>query len=230
MNRQNARKAERFVIRVEVLINNAIMGHALDISETGMFVHSHIMCQAGKTVSTQFSLEEGDPPLTVTAEVRHARSGVGMGMRFVNLLPDEIARIRQFIEKRGHAPSDERVKILIVNGSPFDRTMFRSNIVLLGHEVREAGDGAEALQSIQNDLPTLVLLDPFVKVMDGFELLKALRADEKTKDLKVVILTGGAVTPDLYQKVSPYHVLDIVSKLTTPPKKLAEKISGYLAH
>ena len=199
MNRNNARKADRFVVRIEVLINNSILGHALDISETGMFVHSHVICSAGKSVILQFSLETNNPPLTVTAEVRHARSGVGMGLRFVNLLPDETARIRQFVEKRSHALSDDRVKILIINELPFVRTMYRSNIVLLGHEVREAGNGEEALKSIREDLPTLVLLDPFVKAIDDF-----------------------------YQKVSPYQVLDIVSKLTTPPKKLAEKINGYL--
>ena len=60
-----------------------------------------------------------------------------------------------------------------------------------GYTVEHAADGAAALELLQNDpLPSLVLLDVMLPKIDGFELLKRIRAQTRTKNLPVIMVTS----------------------------------------
>lgn len=59
-------------------------------------------------------------------------------------------------------------------------------------EVRTAGDGASALESLTDSPPDLVLTDVMVPGMSGVELLKRLRANEITRDLPVILFSAMA--------------------------------------
>ena len=61
-----------------------------------------------------------------------------------------------------------------------------------GFEVHMAADGAEALQKAREILPDVILLDQIMPKMDGKEVLAALRADDSTRSIPVVVLTGMA--------------------------------------
>jgi len=62
---------------------------------------------------------------------------------------------------------------------------------LEGYDVQHAGDGAAALKLLGNDpLPALVLLDIMLPKIDGFEVLRRIRADARTKRLPVVMVTS----------------------------------------
>jgi DNA-binding response OmpR family regulator len=59
------------------------------------------------------------------------------------------------------------------------------------HEVRRAGDGPAGLKALEADpLPHLVLLDVMLPRMDGFEVLRRLRAAPRTKGLPVIMVTS----------------------------------------
>ncbi|TSC75246.1 MAG: response regulator receiver modulated serine phosphatase [Parcubacteria group bacterium Gr01-1014_33] len=59
-----------------------------------------------------------------------------------------------------------------------------------GYEVREASDGREALQYIAENPPHIVILDLLMPEVDGFQVLEKLRADARTKNLPVVVLSN----------------------------------------
>ena len=61
-----------------------------------------------------------------------------------------------------------------------------------GFEVHLAADGEEALQKALEILPDVILLDQIMPKMDGKEVLAALRADDSTRSIPVVVLTGMA--------------------------------------
>ena len=61
-----------------------------------------------------------------------------------------------------------------------------------GFEVHMAADGAEALQKAREILPDVILLDQIMPKMDGKEVFAALRADESTRSIPVIVLTGMA--------------------------------------
>jgi len=60
-----------------------------------------------------------------------------------------------------------------------------------GYSVQHAGDGAAALKMLSGDpLPTLVLLDLMLPKIDGFEVLRRIRASGRTRTLPVVVVTS----------------------------------------
>ena len=60
-----------------------------------------------------------------------------------------------------------------------------------GYSVQHAGDGAAALKMLGGDpLPALVLLDVMLPKIDGFEVLRRIRADRRTRRLPVVMVTS----------------------------------------
>lgn len=82
-------------------------------------------------------------------------------------------------------------RILIVEDDPDLVTLVRRWLERDGHLVEHAADGAAALQALLSaPLPHLVLLDVMLPKMDGFELLQRLRAEPRTKDLPVVMVTS----------------------------------------
>ena len=103
----------------------------------------------------------------------------------------------------------ENKKILLVEDNPNDvdltkRALQKSNIL---NELVIAEDGVEALtyffgedgedRCLIDDLPVVVLLDLKLPRIDGLEVLRRLRADEKTKLLPVIILTSSNEQKDI---------------------------------
>ncbi len=59
-----------------------------------------------------------------------------------------------------------------------------------GYEIIPALDGEAGLNLLKSEKPDLILLDLVMPKMDGFEVLKRLKADEETKDIPVIVLTN----------------------------------------
>ncbi|HXI64277.1 MAG TPA: response regulator [Gemmatimonadales bacterium] len=101
------------------------------------------------------------------------------------------------------------VEILLVEDDPNDVELtlraFRARN--LANQVFVARDGAEALDFFFSDkahplrdigvTPRVVLLDLKLPKVDGLEVLRRLRADERTKSLPVVVLTSSNEEPDI---------------------------------
>lgn len=60
----------------------------------------------------------------------------------------------------------------------------------LGHELKFAGSGEDALRQIAQEIPDLILLDIMMPAMSGLEVLEKLRAGEKTRSIPVVLVTA----------------------------------------
>ncbi len=74
--------------------------------------------------------------------------------------------------------------------------MYRDLIEKLGYSVRIAESGAGALSVLAEEQPALVLLDLMMEPMDGWEVLRRMREDERTRDVPVIILTAKALFPE----------------------------------
>ncbi len=98
----------------------------------------------------------------------------------------------------------EPVTVLLVEDNPDDEELTVEALREQGvvNEIRVAHDGQEALDCLLGDhsaseLPKLVLLDLKLPKVDGLEVLRRLRQDERTKLLPVAILTSSAEENDL---------------------------------
>jgi DNA-binding response OmpR family regulator len=65
-----------------------------------------------------------------------------------------------------------------------------------GYAVAAAVDGEAAIEHLRRDPPDLLILDVMLPRLNGFEVLKTIRADAKLKDLPVIVLTAKGQTQD----------------------------------
>ncbi len=99
--------------------------------------------------------------------------------------------------------------ILLVEDNPDDEALTRRALAKnnIRNEIAVVRDGAEALDFLfctgvhatrkQNDWPEVILLDLKLPKVDGLEVLRRLRSDERTRLLPVVILTSSKEEQDL---------------------------------
>jgi diguanylate cyclase (GGDEF)-like protein len=90
----------------------------------------------------------------------------------------------------------EGVRILIVDDDPDIRTFLEVTLSLSGYEVAQARDGEEAFAQAVATGPDLVLMDVMMPRVDGFEALRRLRADGRTSDIPVIMVTAKAQAAD----------------------------------
>ncbi len=83
-------------------------------------------------------------------------------------------------------------QVLVIEDSASVRRLIEVCLRVLGVEVRSASDGPEGLDAIRQERPDAVVLDIGLPGLDGWEVLKHLREDPETADLKVLVLTAHA--------------------------------------
>lgn len=86
----------------------------------------------------------------------------------------------------------EPLAVLFVDDDPLLREFALENLGALWSSVTVAGDGEEALAAIRVRKPDIVLLDLEMPRLDGFGVLAALREDQTTERLPVIVITGRA--------------------------------------
>ncbi len=92
----------------------------------------------------------------------------------------------------GLEPGTGPWRILVVDDMPDNLALITAMLRPVGFEVREAGNGAEALEIFQDWSPHAVLLDMRMPVMDGYEAARRIKATEAGKGVQVVAITAGA--------------------------------------
>ena len=80
--------------------------------------------------------------------------------------------------------------ILIVDTNPIDRKSFTTLLSDFDHRLLEAGDGAEALNLAQKELPDLIISEVIMPHMDGFTLVRRLRAEPLLAGVPVIFQTA----------------------------------------
>jgi signal transduction histidine kinase/DNA-binding response OmpR family regulator len=86
------------------------------------------------------------------------------------------------------APMDER-DILVIEDDPSAIRLLREYLEPAGYTLRAAADGEQGLAMAREHRPIAVLLDVLVPRIDGWEVLRRLKADEVLKDVPVVMVT-----------------------------------------
>jgi len=120
----------------------------------------------------------------------------------------------------------EKSKILVVDDEEALRTVLSSELVSEGYSVQDAGDGDEAIASLEKEKFDLILLDIKMPRVTGFEVLKHVK--ERYPQTKVVMLTGFADLKNAIESKKlgaedfvskPYDLVDL---LTTIERVLSE--------
>ena len=88
-------------------------------------------------------------------------------------------------------------RVLVVDDSDVIRTLIAVNLEMEGFEVIQAADGQEALEKVIDVRPDVITIDVKMPRLDGFDTVERLRADPRTHDLKIAMVTACAQVDDL---------------------------------
>ena len=80
-------------------------------------------------------------------------------------------------------------KILVVDEDPASVAVVEADLVDAGYQVSDEHDGLSAFEIVIRDRPDLVILEPVMAKMDGWDILRALQTDPRTKPIPVIILS-----------------------------------------
>jgi CheY-like chemotaxis protein len=83
--------------------------------------------------------------------------------------------------------------VLVVEDYQDAREMYAAYLQFSGYRVAEASNGVEAVEKARELLPAIILMDLALPKMDGWEATRLLKADERTRNIPIVALTGHAL-------------------------------------
>ena len=89
-----------------------------------------------------------------------------------------------------HAPSSEPFTVMIVEDHPDQRALLELILQKEGYRVLSAGDGLEALEKLEKNDARVVLLDIMLPRMDGLEVIRRIRGDDRLKAIYVLVVTA----------------------------------------
>ncbi len=80
--------------------------------------------------------------------------------------------------------------VLAVDDIPLNLLLVQKMLGRFNFRIKTAANGEQALQAVAAEKPDLILLDLMMPVLDGFEVIRRLRADPKTAEIRIVILSA----------------------------------------
>ncbi|MFA9440866.1 phosphate regulon transcriptional regulator PhoB [Uliginosibacterium sp. sgz301328] len=86
--------------------------------------------------------------------------------------------------------------ILLVEDEPAIQELIVANLTRAGHTVLRASDAETAQRLVREALPDLILLDWMLPGMSGVELARRMRAEERTREIPLIMLTARAEETD----------------------------------
>lgn len=117
--------------------------------------------------------------------------------------------------------------ILCIEDEPEMIDLMRLILGRRGYEVKGAVSGADGLRMIREEKPDLILLDLMMPEMDGWEVYQQIKADEKNRDIPVIVVTAKAQSID---RVLGLHIAKVDDYIAKPfsPQELMNSVEKVL--
>ena len=212
----------------KVLVDNKILVEGIDISESGLFVHTGRSFIVGSTVLVDFLIKP--EKLIVKATIQHNQKGIGMGLQFVDLSDDTRVQLKKYIgvqDAEAYSNLEERKTILLAGGSDTARRISKSKLVLEGFYVVEATTDKEIFDSFEIQVPDVIVIDWQDEVINGMFTLNKVKKNAQWKKVITIVLSGVS-DKEMKQKVLDAGADIFLAKMDTPPAKLADKLMECL--
>ena len=119
-------------------------------------------------------------------------------------------------------------KILIVDDKPENLALFRDILRPYNYDLSVATNGVTAIKIIKDFHPELILLDIVMPQMNGYDVLKELKKNKKTREIPVIFLTAKDTTEEIVQGfeagavdyiAKPFHPRELIARIQTHLQK-----------
>jgi CheY-like chemotaxis protein len=120
-------------------------------------------------------------------------------------------------------------KILLAEDDVFFSSLLVRSFQTEGYDIQAVFDGAQVLEKVTSWEPDLLLLDLLMPNKTGYEVLAALRADQKTVKVPVVVILSNLSQPDDVERAKKLDVAGYFIKANTTPHELVGKIKAIIS-
>ena len=116
--------------------------------------------------------------------------------------------------------------VLVVDDYSDTRDLYAEYLDYAGYRAQTASDGREAVRRALRAHPSVIVMDLAMPVLDGWEATRILRADPRTRDIPIVVLTGHAVRSQK-QRARDCGATLVLTK-PCPPKDLLDVLDAVI--
>ncbi|MES1245209.1 MAG: ATP-binding protein [Acidobacteriota bacterium] len=172
-------------------------GRSFEGSGIGLALVQELVRLHGGRVEVESGVDRGSAfTVTIPFGVAHlpadrieaARTLASTGLRADAFVEESLHWLPE--ERPGPGPDGSGQRILLADDNADMREYVHR--LLGGYEVEAVTDGVSALRAARERLPDLVLTDVMMPGLDGFELLRELRSDPRTREVPVILLSARA--------------------------------------
>ena len=121
----------------------------------------------------------------------------------------------------------DKIKILLVEDDSFLLGMYATKFEMEGFKVIMAEDGEKAVRLALKELPDIILLDIILPKVNGFEVLRQLKATPATANIPVLLLTNLSQKDEIEQGLK-MGAEDYLIKAHFMPSEVVDKIKKAL--
>jgi PleD family two-component response regulator len=136
-------------------------------------------------------LQVAAPDQTLGADDESRNTGVAMGVSSHGYMTPDISGFAPIAASRPTTESpEEKPRVLVVEDDPTIISVVKYFLELEGFAVVVAANGLDGIEMAKRELPQIIVADVYMPGMDGMAMLKVLRADARTCDIAVLMLTS----------------------------------------
>ena len=130
------------------------------------------------------------------------------------------------ISDRRRAPRSERPRALVVDDHADSRDVYETALNIVGFEIASAANAASAFVSATRGGADIIVVDPGLPGIDGWQLIELLRGDERTAAIPIVVVSGHAL-PEVEARAFTLGCAAFFAK-PCPPFELADALRSVI--
>jgi DNA-binding response OmpR family regulator len=125
---------------------------------------------------------------------------------------------------------NKKKRIMIIEDDFFVMDIYNLKLIQSGFDVICASDGKEGIQKLQaeKNIPDLILLDIIMPYLNGIEVLKQIKTDDRLKNIPVLLLTNLSQKKEVSEGMQ-LGAVDYLIKSHFTPSEVLEKIRAIIA-
>lgn len=175
----------------------------IDISIGGIGLYTDVLYPVGTKLYCALSLPDRALPMEALGavawfqNVSHEEHGYKLGLEFAEIAPED----RLMLERLVHEPPTSHLsrsrKLLLADDDRDFTQALKVRFESVGFEVLTAGEGLEALQKSRQEHPHLIILDLTLPKLNGYEICRLLKFDQKFHHIPIILCTARSRKDDI---------------------------------
>jgi CheY-like chemotaxis protein len=221
------RKHERIPFREDIIVDGVMKATSVDICEVGLYVCAKQPYDENTVIDVAIPFK--GEMFTLKAQVHYSQLGIGMGVKFIDLNDEQRRKLKELIDNiaiKSPKPGKNKILLVLVEDDDISQ-QYKEKLLVEGFSVIQAKDVIEAMKILREQPPDLIILDLYMKKMDGFKALSILKTNPRWKELPVIVCSTSE-TEDVMKQIVDAGADEFLDKMITPASQLVDVVRTVL--